>query len=137
MKEEFGYACTFLIAGHKDGWSMGFEVDLAIADAGSMTVGQHQEYTGDIRVALLSMGGGIMMNQFENGYSIVAGTAPPTYSSNTLHAYYGLSNVGFYINARVRSASGDLAVSSMWQFFRFQWDDEYKSEGRQYQVGDT
>ena len=58
VKEEFGFNCTFLFSGHKDGWSMGFEVDLATADASSMTVAQHQEYTGDIRVALLTMGGG-------------------------------------------------------------------------------
>jgi len=48
VKEEFGSNCTFLFSGHKDGWSMGFEVDIVAADSGDMGVVQHLEYAGDI-----------------------------------------------------------------------------------------
>ncbi len=52
VKEFFSYACTFLFAGNKDGWSMGVEVDVKIADGSNFAACQHQEYEGDICLAV-------------------------------------------------------------------------------------
>ena len=87
IKEEVSYACTWLFAGHKDGWSMGFEVEIVAADSGDMSICQHQEFTGDLCISKTLTGYGT--DQFDNSYSVVAGTAPPTYSTFGGWSYYG------------------------------------------------
>lgn len=66
---------------------MGFEVDIVAADSGSMSICQHLEWTGDWCLAKTLTGYGV--NQFSNGYSIVAGTAPPDYDMFGGWSYYG------------------------------------------------
>lgn len=87
IKEEFSYACTWLLAGFKDGWSMGFEVEIVAADSGDMYICQHQEFTGDFCVSKTLTRYG--MYQFANGYSVKAGTAPPDYARFGGWSYYG------------------------------------------------
>jgi hypothetical protein len=52
VKENVSYACTFLNSGHKDGWSMGFEVEVIAADSNDFYICQHHEYAGDFCVKM-------------------------------------------------------------------------------------
>ena len=78
VETERGYACTWLEAGFKDGWSMGFEVDIVAADSSNMLICQHLDWTGDMCTMKTLTSYSFYM--FSNGYSVVAGTAPPSYS---------------------------------------------------------
>ena len=80
-------SCTWLEAGFKDGWSMGFEVDIVAADSGKMSICQHLEWTGDLCMSRTLTGYNFTM--FSNGYSVVAGTAPPDYDTFGGWSYYG------------------------------------------------
>jgi hypothetical protein len=114
---------------------MGFEMDLAYADSGNTYVCQHQEYQGDICWFINNISTNDFM--FKNGYSIVVGTAPPDYSNGSSKPFYGLGAYGFAENEKVDHATEDVSVHTVSQLYRFQWSDENKSEGKQYQVGDT
>ena len=119
---------------------MGISVNMVTADSTKFKIIQTQENGGDVNF-WNEVGGDFFNEQFFGDYSVVAGTAPPTFAVGLLFAMfvdplpYGLQRYGF--TPSVEFGIATTTTGSVMRFYKFQHQDENSATGAQYQVGDT
>lgn len=102
-----------------DGWSMGIHQTKMAADSiPTVRIVQHQENGGDVMV--FSTISSFLYNvQFTGTYSVIAGSAPPSYETETITELFGLQKYGFTKAASFGAAGADDTVKAIQIFYKY------------------